>query len=65
MANDRNRSDYQLSGPTSDREKDRPSGEEIRGDIGDEVRGVADEEEDEFEDMEDVEEGEEETDEPL
>ena len=61
MANERNRSDDQHSGPTSDRESDRPSGEEGRAGIGDEVRGVADEEEDEFEDMEDLEEGEEDT----
>jgi hypothetical protein len=55
MANDRNRTDEQFSGPASERESE--SGEErIRNGIGEEVRGVADDEDEDFEDLEDTEE---------
>ena len=54
MANDRYRTDEQLMGP--ERGRDSESDERIRNGIGEEVRGVADDEEDEdFEDMEDIE----------
>jgi hypothetical protein len=46
MANDRNRTDEQFTGPASERENG----------IGEEVRGVADEEDEDFEDLEDTEE---------
>ena len=55
MANDRNRTDEQSTGPTSERESE-PREERIRNGIGEDVRGVADDEEDEdFEDLEDME----------
>ena len=58
MANDRNRTDEQYSGPTSGRESESMSEERVRNGIGEEVRGVADEGDEEFEDMEDLEEDE-------
>jgi hypothetical protein len=58
MANDRNRSDEQYSGPSGERQRDQSNEEQVRGGIGDEVRGVADEGEEEFEDMDDLEEDE-------
>jgi hypothetical protein len=57
MANDRNRTDEQYSGPTSGRESE-SSEERMRNGIGEEVRGVADEGDEEFEDMDDLEEDE-------
>lgn len=54
MANDRYRTDEQLMGP--ERGRDSESDERIRNGIGEEVRGVADEEDEDFEDMEDIEE---------
>lgn len=52
MANDPNRRDEQYSGPASEREGD-PREERIRNGIGEDVRGVADEEDEDFEDLED------------
>ena len=57
MANDRNRMDEQFTGPSSGRERD-SSDERVRNGIGEDVRGVADEEEEEFEDLDDLEEDE-------
>jgi hypothetical protein len=55
MANDRYRTDEQWMGPDRGRESEsRDDG--IRNGIGDDVRGVADEEDEDFEDMEDTEE---------
>jgi hypothetical protein len=54
MANDRYRTDEQRMGPERGRESE--SDERIRNGIGEEVRGVADEEDEDFEDMEDIEE---------
>ena len=57
MANDRNRTDEQYSGPSGGRESE--SGEErVRNGVGEDVRGVADEGDEEFEDMDDLEEDE-------
>ena len=59
MANDRNRTDEQYTGPTSGRDSG-ASEEQSRNDVGEEVRGVADEGDEEFEDdMDDLEEDEE------
>jgi hypothetical protein len=55
MANDRNRTDEQVSGPASERESESRE-ERIRDGIGEEVRGVSDEEDEDFEDLEDTEE---------
>ena len=58
MANERNRTDDQFSGPTSERQEDSRE-DRMRDSYGDEeVRGVADESDEEFEDMEDLEEDE-------
>ena len=54
MANDRNRTD-DVTGPASERESESRE-ERIRNGIGEEVRGVADEEDEDFEDLEDTEE---------
>ena len=55
MANDRNRTDEQFSGPSGGSQSD--SGEDVRNGMGEDVRGVADEGDDEeFEDMDDLEE---------
>ena len=55
MANDRNRTDEQYTGPSSERERE-PLEERVRNGIGEDIRGVADDEEDEdFEDLEDLE----------
>ena len=57
MANDRNRTDEQYRGPSGGRQSE--SGEErVRNGIGEDVRGVADEGDEEFEDMDDLEEDE-------
>jgi len=57
MANDRNRTDEQYTGPTEGRQSE--SGEErVRNGIGEDVRGVADEGDEDFEDMDDLEEDE-------
>jgi len=57
MANDRNRTDEQI-GPTDDRAND-TSEDRVRDiGIGEDVRGVAEEGEEEFEDMDDLEEDE-------
>jgi hypothetical protein len=55
MANDRNRTDEQYRGPASERESE-PREERIRNGIGEDVRGVADDEDEDFEDLEDIEE---------
>ena len=55
MANDRYRTDEQLMGPERGRESESRE-DSIRNGIGDDVRGVADEEDEEFEEMEDSEE---------
>ena len=55
MANDRNRTDEQYTGPTSERESE-PREERIRNGIPEDVRGVADDEDEDFEDLEDIEE---------
>jgi len=55
MANDRNRTDEQFSGPASERESESRE-ERIRTGIGEDVRGMADDEDEEFEDLEDTEE---------
>jgi len=55
MANERSRTDEQFSGPSSGRESESRE-ERIRNGIGEDVRGVADEENEDFEDMEDLEE---------
>ena len=57
MANDRNRTNEQMAGP----DRDRRSGldeENMRGGTADDVRGIADEEDDEFEDADDLDEDE-------
>ncbi len=53
MGNDRNRTDEQFTGPASERESE-PREERIRNGIGEDVRGVADEEDEDFEDLEDM-----------
>jgi hypothetical protein len=55
MANDRYRTDEQFMGPERGRESESRE-ERIRNGIGEEVRGVADEEDEDFEEMEDIEE---------
>ena len=60
MANDRNRTDEQYSGPASEGERE-PLDERVRDGIGEDIRGVADEEDETFEDLEDLE-GEDDTD---
>ena len=63
MANDRNRTDDLYGGPDRERPTDTPE-DRVRGGVGDDVRGVADEEDDEFEDTDDLED-EEESDESM
>ena len=53
MSNDRNRTDEQYTGPASERESE--PRERIRNGIGEDVRGVADDEDGDFEDLEDIE----------
>lgn len=55
MANDRYRTDEQFMGPEGGRESESKE-DRVRNGIGDDVRGVADEEDEDFEDMEDIEE---------
>jgi len=56
MANDRNRPDEQYAGPQDERRPSDSSGERVRdGSIGEDVRGIADEGEEEVEDMDDLE----------
>ena len=57
MANDRNSRDEQSTGPEGDR-RSNVDEETMRGGTSDEVRGVADEEDEEFEDTDDLEEDE-------
>ena len=58
MANDRNRMDEQYAGPRDEPQRDW-SEESVRNSgIGEDVRGVADEGDEEFEDMDDLEEDE-------
>ena len=45
MANDRNRTDEHHTGPSSERERE-PLEERVRNGVGEDIRGVADEEED-------------------
>ena len=54
MANERSRTDEQFSGPSSGRESESRE-EQVRSGIGEDVRGVADEEDEEFEDLDDLE----------
>jgi hypothetical protein len=54
MANDRNRTDEQYMGPSSERERE-PLEERVRNGIGEDIRSVADEEDEDFEDLEDLE----------
>jgi hypothetical protein len=54
MANDRNRTDEQYMGPSSERERE-PMEERVRNGIGEDIRGVADEEDEDFEELEDLE----------
>jgi hypothetical protein len=56
MANDRNRMDEQYAGPGDERSSDTSEDRVRDTGIGDDVRGVADGEEEEFEDMDDLEE---------
>ena len=59
MANDRNRMDEQYAGPGEERSDDAAE-DRVRGTgIGDDVRSVAEEGDEEFEDMDDLEEDEE------
>ena len=53
MGNDRNRTDEQFTGPASERESE-PREERIRNGIGEDIRGVADEEDEAFEDLENI-----------
>ena len=62
MANDRDRSDDQSSGPSGERTGDYSREDQVRTGVGDDVRGVADEGEEEFEDTDDLEEDEEDSD---
>jgi hypothetical protein len=57
MANDRNSRDEQVTGPEGDRRRD-VNEESLRGGTSDDVRGIADEEDEEFEDTDDLEEDE-------
>ena len=58
MANDRNRMDEQYAGPREEGERD-SSEEQVRNTgIGEDVRSVADDGDEEFEDMDDLEEDE-------
>ena len=57
MANDRYRTDEQFMGPERGRESESTE-DRIRNGIGEEVRGVADEDDEDLEDMEDLEEDE-------
>ena len=59
MARDRNRMDDQLGGPERGPQRDMDD-ERMRGGVGDDLRGVADEGDEEFEDIEDTEEEEDE-----
>ena len=63
MANDRNRTNDQMAGPDRDRRSSQDE-ENVRGGAADDVRGIADEEDDEFEDADDLDE-EEDSDESL
>ena len=55
MANDRNRMDEQYAGPGEELPSD-SNEERVRGiDVGEDVRGVAEESDEEFEDMDDLE----------
>ena len=59
MANERSRTDDQFSGPSSERQGDNSREDRARNTYADdEVRGVADEGEEEFEGVEDMEEDE-------
>ena len=58
MADDRNRTDNEYIGPAGGRQSGSDE-ESLRNGIGEDVRGVADEEDEEFEDMDDLEEDEE------
>jgi hypothetical protein len=58
MANDRNRTDEQYAGPQDERPSD-SSEERVRNSgIGEDVRSIADDGDEEFEDMDDLEEDE-------
>jgi hypothetical protein len=58
MANDRNRTDEQYTGPQDERPSDL-SEERVRNSgIGEDVRSIADDGDEEFEDMDDLEEDE-------
>ena len=53
MANDRNRTDEQYSGPTDERRSDNEEERTRSGAGDDDVRGIAEEGDEEFEDMDD------------
>lgn len=58
MARDRNRSEDQMSEPQRNRRSDMDPMEEeqVRGGLGDDLRGIAGDEDEEFEDAEDLDE---------
>jgi hypothetical protein len=57
MANDRTSMDEQYTGPERERRSNTDE-EDVRGGTRDDVRGIADEEDEEFEDTDDLEEDE-------
>lgn len=60
MARDRNRSDDQMTEPQRNRRSETEDADQVRGGAGDDLRGVAGEEDEEFEETEDLEEEEDE-----
>jgi hypothetical protein len=60
MARDRNRADDQMTGPERNRRSEMEDADQVRGGAGEDMRGVAGEEEEEFEETEDLEEEEDE-----
>lgn len=60
MARDRNRSDDQMTEPQRNRRSEMEDADQVRGGAGDDLRGVAGEEDEEFEETEDLEEEEDE-----
>jgi hypothetical protein len=58
MANDRNRTDEQYAGPQDERPSDSSEESARNSGVGEDVRGIADEGDEEFEDMDDLEEDE-------
>ena len=56
MARDRNRSDDPMAERQGDRPREMNDEEQVRGGAGEDVRGIAGEEDEEFEDAEDLDE---------